>query len=219
MNSPIHIALADDHKLVRSGIRSILQSQPGFRVVLEAANGKELLDGLENAEPDVILLDLEMPIMSGKEALQALRKTDADTKVLMLTMHRSNAFIIQMMELGANGYILKDSEPEVVIEAIQKVRQQGYYFSDQVSKAMLAGLVNPDLKAKAQLTSHGLNEREIEVLQLICQEKTTPEIGEALFLSPKTIEGYRKSLMEKSQARNMAGLVMFAVRHGLVEVS
>lgn len=218
MKSTLRIALADDHRLVRSGMKSILSSCPGFEVVQEAANGRELLDGLENSRPDVILLDLEMPVLTGKEALEVIRKEHPQMKVLILTMHQSNAFIVQMMELGANGYLLKDSDPDEMIRAIEKVYHHDYYFSEKVSLAMLGGITDPALKSKAMLKSHGLNEREVEVLRLICAEKTTPEIGEALFLSPKTIEGYRKSLLEKSGVRNMAGLVLFAVRHGLVDV-
>lgn len=217
MKSTIRIALADDHRLIRSGIKSILTSYPNYEVVQEAANGRELLDGLENAKPDVILLDLEMPVLAGKETLEIIRKDNQEVKVLILTMHQNNAFIIQMMELGANGYLIKDSDPDEVIQAIEKVYHNGYYFSEKVSRAMLTGITDLNLKSAALLKSHGLNEREVEVLRLVCAEKTTPEIGEALFLSPKTIEGYRKTLLEKSGARNMAGLVLFAVRHGLVE--
>lgn len=215
--SMIKIALADDHTLVRSGIRTILQSEPGFKIVWEAADGLALLNGLETAKPDVILLDLEMPVMSGKECLEAIRKTDSETRVLILTMHKHQAFILQMMEAGANGYLIKDSKPEEMIKAVKHVYHQEYYFSEDLSKAMLSGLTNPNLKAQASLKSHGLLEREIDVLCLICQEKTTTEIADELFLSPKTIEGYRKALFEKTGARNMAGLVLFAVKQGLVE--
>jgi len=212
----IKIALADDHNLVRSGIRSILQTQPGFQIVLEVADGLALINGLKQAKPDVILLDLEMPVMSGKECLEEIRKTDADTRVIILTMHKNPAFILQMMEAGANGYLIKDSEPEEVIKAVQHVYEKEYYFSEHISRAMLAGIANPDLRSGAVLKQHGLIQREIDVLRHICQEKTTAEIADELFLSPKTIEGYRKTLFEKTGARNMAGLVMFAIKHGLV---
>lgn len=218
MKDIIRIALVDDHKLIRSGIRSILTVYPKFQIVLEAANGKELMEKITMTKPDVVLLDLEMPVMSGKETLQEIRKVNKDIKVLVLTMHQNHSFIIQMMELGANGYLVKDSEPDEVVLAIEKAYHNHFYFSDRVSRAMLSGITDKpeavDLKS-----THGLNEREIEVLKLICTERTTTEIGEALFLSPKTIEGYRKSLLEKSGARNIAGLVLFAVRHGLADPS
>lgn len=130
-------------------------------------------------------------------------------------MHNNEAFIVQMMELGANGYLMKDTDPNEVILAVQKVVESSYYFSDQVSLAMLQGISNQEMKSIDKVIGHGLSKREIDVLRLICKEHTTSEIGEILFLSPKTIEGYRKVLMDKTGAKNMAGLVMFAVKHQL----
>lgn len=215
MNKVIKIALADDHKLLRSGLVSILQTNTEFRVVQEAANGQELIAGLKESSPDVILLDLEMPVMSGKETLEAIREKDKSIKILILTMHQSKAFMNQMMELGANGYLIKDTDPKEVITAINKVYNSGFYFSDELSLAMLSGISNPTDTRNS--SDHGLTERELDVLRLICKEMTSKEIGETLFLSPKTIEGYRKVLMEKIDARNMAGLVLFAVKHELLE--
>lgn len=216
MKKAIRIALADDHKLVRSGISIILNNQPDYVVVLQASNGKELLDKLGEARPDVILLDLEMPILGGRETLIKIRDHHGNIPVLILTMHQNDAFIIQMMELGANGYLLKDTEPEEVVNAVEKVLESGFYFSEHVSLAMLQGLSNHRLREQDKLQGHGLSDREIDVLRLICEEMTTAEIGERLFLSPKTIEGYRKLLMEKTNSRNMAGLVLFAVKHKLI---
>ncbi|MGD1848948.1 MAG: response regulator [Salibacteraceae bacterium] len=218
MNTPpLKIALADDHKVVRSGLVAILNSHPEFLVTVEASNGRELLNKLETNKVDVVLLDLEMPILGGKETLQEIRKINSEVKVLILTMHQHNAFILQMIRLGANGYLVKTTAPNELVAAIKSAHTTGFFFSERVSKAMLNGIADPSLIRSADLPAHGLTERESEVLRLICQELTTLEIGEALFLSPKTIEGYRKVLMEKSGARNMAGLVLYAVRHGLVE--
>lgn len=214
MDKIIRIAIADDHQLVRAGIARILQENQDFVIVQQAADGRELLDAIKNTKPDVILLDLEMPILSGRETLIQIRKEHPNIKVLILTMHNNEAFIVQMMELGANGYLIKNTNPKEVTQAIYKVTESEFYFSDIVSMAMLQGISNPQAVTN-QLKSHGLTEREIDVLRLICKEYTTIEIGEALFLSPKTIEGYRKLLMDKTGARNMAGLVLFAVRHGL----
>lgn len=214
MTKLIRIAIADDHQLVRAGIARILQENQEFLIVQQAANGQELIDGIKNSRPDVLLLDLEMPILSGRETLIQIREEHPGIKVLMLTMHKNEAFIVQMMELGANGYLIKNTDPKEVTQAIYKVMESEFYFSDIVSMAMLQGISNPKAAAN-QLKGSGLTEREIDVLRLICKEYTTIEIGEALFLSPKTIEGYRKILMDKTEARNMAGLVLFAVRHGL----
>lgn len=217
MNQPIRVAIVDDHKLMRSGLTMILNSKPEFQVVLEAANGEELLEQLDDAQPEVILLDLEMPVTSGREALVQLRLLEKDVKVLILTMHQQNDFIVRLLEQGANGYLIKDTGPDEVVKAICQVHQNGFYFSERVSMAMLAN-INDRTKSNLVLPSdNGLSSRDKDILRLICQERTTTEIADTLFLSPKTIEGYRKSLMEKAEARNMAGLVLFAVRNGLAQ--
>jgi DNA-binding NarL/FixJ family response regulator len=216
MKPIIRIAIADDHKLVRAGIVMILKEDPNFLVVQQAANGQELLDRLSETRPNVVLLDLEMPVLSGRETLLQIRESYPETKVLILTMHHNEAFIVQMMNLGANGYLLKDANPDEVLHAIRKVSESSYYFSDKVSLAMLRGISNDEIRLANQSLGHGLSKREIEVLRLICKEHTTTEIGEILFLSPKTIEGYRKTLMDKTGAKNMAGLVMFAVKYQLI---
>lgn len=213
MKDKIRIAIADDHKLIRAGIHMILSENSDFIVVQQASNGRELLDGIGISKPDVILLDLEMPVLSGQETLVKVHEINPNIRVLILTMHDNDAFILQMMELGANGYLIKNTDPEEVVKAIYKVMTSEFYFSNTVSMAMLQGISNPKMKNLSK--DSGLSNREIEVLQLICKEYTTIEIGEALFLSPKTIEGYRKALMDKTEAKNMAGLVLFAVRHGL----
>ncbi|MBL4604827.1 MAG: response regulator transcription factor [Flavobacteriaceae bacterium] len=211
MNKIIRIAIADDHKLVRAGIAMVLKEHPNFLIVQQASNGQELLNNIKVTKPDVVLLDLEMPVLSGREALPKIHKINNNIKVLILTMHNNEAFIIQMMQLGANGYLMKDTDPKEVVTAINKVIESKYYFSDKISRALLQNISNPEIK----LTEHCLSKREIDVLRLICEEHTTTEIGELLFLSPKTIEGYRKILMDKTGAKNMAGLVLFAVRHKL----
>jgi DNA-binding NarL/FixJ family response regulator len=215
MSEIVRIAIADDHLLVRSGMAMILRENPNFVVVQQAENGRVLLDGIEDSKPDVVLLDLDMPVLGGADTLTEIKKSYAHIRVLILTMHNNEAFIIKLMELGANGYLLKDTDPKEVVKAINKVVEDEFYFSEEVSKAMLHAMSNPDLKNSEGPRGHGLTEREVEVLQLICKERTTAEIGDALFLSPKTIEGYRKALLIKTEARNMAGLVLFAIKHGL----
>jgi DNA-binding NarL/FixJ family response regulator len=215
MSKIIRIAIADDHQLVRSGMAMILRENPEFVVVQQAENGRVLLDGIEESKPDVVLLDMDMPVLGGADTLVEIRKNHQHIRVLMLTMHNNEGFILQMMDLGANGYLIKNTDPKEVVKAIYKVVEAEFYFSEEVSKAMLHGMSNPDLKNSGGLGGHDLTEREVDVLQLICKEHTTAEIGEALFLSPKTIEGYRKALIIKTEARNMAGLVLFAIKHGL----
>lgn len=215
MNDQVRIAIADDQKLIRVGITMILNEQDDFIVVQQSANGRELIDGMAATKPDLLLLDLEMPVLSGAETLKEIRGSDPDIPIIVLTLHNNDAFILQMMQLGANGYLIKNTDPDEVVHAIRKVMKNGFYFSDEISKVMLKGISDPQIMSQDKLPGHGLTEREVDVLRLICKEYTTTEIGQALFLSPKTIEGYRKVLMDKIDAKNMAGLVLFAVKHGL----
>lgn len=212
----ISIALVDDHVLIRAGISQIINKQEGLEVVLQASNGAEFLNQLKETLVDVVLLDIDMPVMDGKATLEIILKEYPKIKVIMLTVHDHNSFIVNMMEAGAHGYLLKDTEPEEVILAIHSVMDDGLYFNDRVSRALL-GKVSQPKSSHVELTKESLNQRELDVLSLICEEKTTREIADDLFLSPKTIEGYRKSLLEKTGAKNVAGLVLYALRYGIVK--
>ena len=215
--SKIKIAIADDYKIFRDGLKVGLSSDENLEVMLEADNGEDLLKALETNTADVILMDLKMPIMDGMEATKAVRKKYPTIKVLVVTMYEDDKFIIHMMENGANGYLLKNAEPDEIIKSIYAVHENGYYFNDLVNKALLKKLVlknnlKPSFNQNVELT-----ERELEVLKLICEEKTAAEIGKEIFLSPRSVEGIRQRLVEKVGVRNSAGLVMFAVKGGLVD--
>ena len=215
--SKIKIAIADDYKIYRDGLKVHLASDDKLEVVLEADNGEELLKALPEAKPDVIIMDLKMPIMDGMEATKEVRKKYAGIKVLVVTMYEDDKFIIHMMENGANGYLLKNTEPEELQRSIYSVHETGYYFNDLVNKALLKklilkGNIKPSFNQDVEFS-----ERELEVLKLICEEKTAAEIGKQLFISPRTVEGHRTKLIEKVGVRNTAGLVMFAIKSGIVE--
>lgn len=214
--APIRLALADDHQLFRKGLCLLFEAHPEFEVTVEAVNGLDLLASLANQPVDVVLLDLEMPELNGVETLQRLRVEFPDTKVLLLTMHDNEKYMLHCLKAGAQGYLLKDATPEELIFGVKKVHATGKYISDRVSDVLinrLEGLKTdtPDLADKFQL-----GQRELEVLQLICEEFTTSEIAEKLFLSVRTIESYRKRLLEKTNTRNSAGLVRFAVENSLI---
>lgn len=215
--SKIKIAIADDYKIYRDGLKVNLTADDNLDVVLEADNGEELLDGLAAAQPDVIIMDLKMPIMDGMEATKEVRKRFNAMKVIVVTMYEDDKFIIHMMENGANGYLLKNADSAEIIKSIYSVHETGYYFNDLVNKALLKklllkGNVKPSFNQNIELT-----ERELEVLKLICEEKTAAEIGKELFISVRTVEGHRTKLIEKVGVRNTAGLVMFALKNGIVQ--
>lgn len=213
----IKIAIADDYKIFRDGIKVGLAADKNLQVILEADNGEELMKGLEKVQPDVIIMDLKMPIMDGMEATKEVRKRFDAIKVLVVTMYDDDKFIIHLMEMGANGYLLKNAESEEIRKSIYAVHENGYYFNDLVNKALLKKFVlkrnfKPSFNKDVEFT-----ERELEVLKLICEEKTAAEIGKEIFLSPRSVEGIRQKLIEKVGVRNTAGLVMFALKNGIVE--
>ncbi|MEM8583362.1 MAG: response regulator transcription factor [Bacteroidota bacterium] len=216
-NSTIRIALVDDQKLFRSGLHMIISKVGHFEVVFEAANGLQFFERLAFEPVDLVLLDVEMPEMNGTDTLIRIKKEQPDVKVIMLTMHESERLISHLMQAGANGFLLKDEDPKVVIDAIEQIMAQGVYFRDYVSQALLQSGRRQQASTKvSQLLQAKISDRELQVLRLICQEMTSQEIADQLYISVRTVDGHRRSLQEKTGSRNIAGLVMYAVNNGLV---
>lgn len=215
IDKQIRVAIVDDQKLFRGGLKMILAEDDAIEVVFEAGNGKQFLQRLAFEPIDVVILDVEMPEMDGIETLKVLHQQYPDTKVIMLTMHDSDRLINHLMQLGASGFLLKDEDPEVVRSAINRVASEGVFFRDYVSRALLKGSKqrkrNQDDAYHAKLT-----DRELEVLRLLCEEFTSKEVAEKLFISYRTVEGHRRSMQEKTGARNIVGLVLYAVERGIV---
>jgi len=215
----IKLAMADDHALFRKGMLSMIKEFEGIEVVLEAENGQDLIDQLEYNMPDVILMDLSMPVLDGVAATRIIRPKYPDIRILVLSMSDDERIIYNMMEAGANGYLLKNTEPEELYEAIHTVAKEGEYLNARTSKVMLKWLRSK--RKPKPYTSMGikLTSREVQVLKLICQEMTNTQIADKLCLSSRTVEGYRNRLLDKTGSKNTAGLVMFAVRNELVELN
>lgn len=214
----IQLGLVDDHNLFREGIKSLLDKISDVTLVLEAVNGKDLFTKLKNDIPDVILLDLEMEEMNGVDATLKLQEEYPEIKVLILTMHKEERMISYLMEIGANGYLLKDTTREELEEAIKTVVKNGFYFNEFVSQALLKGLKSKSGKPLKIGKDYHLTARELEVLELIAQECTTAEIAEKLFLSVRTIEGHRKNLISKLGVKNTAGLLIKAIKEKLIVI-
>jgi len=224
MADQIKVAIADDHKIFRSGVINTLTPYHNINVVFEAEDGEHLLNIIEGQVPDVILMDLKMPNMDGIQATVLVKEKYPDVKVIILTMYEDDNFIVHLVENGANAYLLKNAEPEEIYEAICTTYEKGFYFSENVNLALLKKVLHknrqqfkPTFRNSNTHTELQLNDREKEVLQLICNECTTQEISEKIFLSPRTVEGIRQKLLEKTSAKNTVGLVVYAFRNGLIE--
>ncbi len=212
----IKYAIADDHKIFRQGLRFALSDDHKLKLVGEAENGIMLLQVIEKQKPEVVLIDLKMPEMDGVEVTKQIRILYPEIKILILTMFEEEHFIMHLMEIGANGYLLKNAEPEEIKKAIHAVFENDFYFNDLVSNAMLRNIVQKKNIAARFKKEVKLNEKEIEILKLICKELTTAEIAKEVFLSQRRVEGIRSELLEKIGVRNTAGLVLYAVKNGIV---
>ncbi len=215
MTKPINIAIAEDHLLVRQGMVSLLSENEGVKILFDVSNGEELLQELKSQLPDVILLDIEMPVINGKEALEKIQEKYPSIKVIIVSMYYEDAYISEFISKGARGFLPKNSDIEKIVDAIFAVYEQGYYFDNKVSKALVLKLIKLD---KIEPVNHEvvLSEREIQVLTLTCQEKTNQEISEILFLSKRTVEGYRKTILQKTKAKNVVGLVIYAIKNNII---
>ena len=217
MNEPIKVAIADDHVLFRAGVKSALSVHKDIKMIAEADNGMQLLTVLKHIQPDVILLDIQMPIMDGIITLPEIKKLYPEIKVIMLTMHNDHSMISKLMELGANSYLTKNSDSEIIYQAIKTVHEQEYYFNQLTNKALIDGL-RTKRQADASLPVDAkLSDKEIAILRMICEEKSTKEIADLVDLSPRTVEAIRDKLKVKTGAKSLAGLVMYAVKSGIIE--
>ena len=211
----INVIITDDHKLFRKGIIALLEDFDFIGETREASNGAELLDLLAKIKtlPDVILLDLTMPVMDGVEAHKKISKLYPEIKVIILTMEDDEQYILHLISEGVNGYLLKNADPDEMERAILKVVEKGFYFSENISTLVVKGMVKKDMSEA--LPNLDFNERELQILELICKEFTAGEIAEKLNLSVRTVEGYRQKIIEKAGVKNVAGLVIFAVKNNL----
>jgi len=211
----IKVLLVDDHKIVRDGIKLMLEPQAGIDVVAEAESGVKVKELLEHSPVDVIVMDINMPDMNGIATTKLVKGQYPDIKVLALTMSSDDSHIRQMVQAGASGYIMKSAGRDELTKAIQEVMQGKHYFSDQATHSIMMDLVKNKGKSSAPDPIH-ITERELEVLQMIVKEHTNLEIAEKLYISPRTVDAHRRNLLQKTGARNTAGLVKYAFKNGLV---
>lgn len=222
MKSKIQIVIADDEQLFRKGMRFLLERDDEFEVLFEVEDGAELIDRMKSSEvkPDIILMDLKMPNLNGVEATKVIHKEYPDVKIIALTSYGGKSFIINMIDVGASSYLLKNTSPKDVVFTIKEVHEKGFYYNEKVMKMIHENLLSSSgKKIRSDLDKKLLSKREIEVLELICAEYTTNEIAEKLFISPRTVDGHRNNLLLKTGSKNVAGLVIYGIQKKLVEVS
>ena len=216
LDTVIKVAIADDHALFRTGVKTSLSSRKDIQMIAEAENGMQLMNLLKHIKPDVVLLDIHMPIMDGYTTLPEIKKLYPEIKVIMLSMNNDPSIITKMMEVGANSYLTKDSVSETIYQAIRTCYEQEFFFNDLTNKALLNGL-RMKKPQEAPVQEVHLTDKEITILKLMCEEKSTKEIADIVDLSPRTVEAIRDKLKTKTGVKSMAGLVMYAVKAGIVE--
>jgi two-component system response regulator NreC len=212
----IRILLADDHNVMRKGLRLLLESQPGFTVVCEAADGRQAVEQAEATQPDVAVLDITMPNLNGIEAAQRIVVASPGTSIVILSMHSDEGYVLRALKAGAKGYILKDSAESDLIEAIENVHKGKTFFSLEVSKMLVEDYVREIRNKGTQDSYESLTSREREVLQLLAEGKANKEIAGALNLSLYTIETHRRNLQEKLNLHSFPELVLYAVRNQVI---
>ena len=210
----VRILIADDHKILREGLKSLLEKQPEFAVVAEAQDGLSAISEAKKHKPDIAILDIGMPDLNGIEVTRRIRSEMAKTRVIALSMHADRRFVMGILEAGANGYLLKDSAFAELITAVTAVAKGKMYLSPSIAETVVKNSLEK-LDRKDEGSSVLLSGREREVLQMIAEGKSTKEIALKLFVSTKTVETHRKQIMDKLNIRTVAGLTKYAIREGL----
>jgi len=213
----IKVAIADDHKIFRKGVILSLKIYHNINFILEAENGEELIKGIEKEQPDIVLMDLKMPVKDGIETTKYLNKHYPQVRILILTMFEDERFVGHLMDSGANGYLLKSTEPAEIKQGIMDVMNTGFYLNNFVNRVLIKKnyakqKFNPSLN-----TEIVISEREKEVLSLVCMEYTAQEIAQKMEISPRTVEAIKDRLMERFGVKNSVGLVFFAMKNSLID--
>ncbi|MBS1924805.1 MAG: response regulator transcription factor [Bacteroidetes bacterium] len=215
----IKIAIADDHKIFRDGIKMALSDKPNLKMLWEAEDGKDMIHKIGIKKPDVLLMDIRMPEIDGINAIQLIRKEHEDIRIIVLSMYDDQQMISKMMEMGANAFLPKTTDPQEIYEAIISCVKEDFYFNDLVNKAFKGRL----MQKKGVRQNYGahapvnFNEKEVKILQLLAEDKTTEEISKIIFLSPRTIETIRQNMKNKANTKTIGGLIMYAMRNKIIE--
>ncbi len=213
---PITILIADDHDIIREGIKSVLKPHPEYQVCAEASNGEEALEKARELKPDILLLDISMPKVSGLDIIERVKRASGKTKIIMITVHKLGAYVLKAMRAGVNGYINKDNVAEELIPALSRVTSGSSYLGAAISNYLTEIMQEPK-KKEVPKGLKILNEREQDVLRLVAEGKTAKEIAEVLFLSRRTVENYKNSILKKLNLHKTSDLIKYAMEHKIID--
>jgi DNA-binding NarL/FixJ family response regulator len=218
MRDKIKIILADDHRIFRKGLKSLLSEKSNIEILAEADDGAEALEKAMKYRPKIVIMDIGMPKMDGIEATRQIRERLPDTEVVILSMHSKKAYIDQVLKAGAKGYVLKDSDEENLIAAINTVHNGGYYLDSLIADQILSDYFGGKSKRELKKQSDPLSEREREVLRLLAQGHSNQEVADILCISRKTVENHRANIVRKTGVQGLVGLTKYAARIGLIDL-
>ena len=218
MEESVRILVVDDHTIVRQGLKALLEAQPDFQVVGEADNGREAVKKAQELSPEVVIMDIAMPILNGLEATRQIKRVLPETKVIALTMYNDEEYVFQILKSGASGYLIKETAVNELITAIRSIRMGNPFFSPAISRKIMESYLREDAEKKPKGESDKLTNREKEVLQLIAEGYTNNEIGNLMNISVKTVETHRAHIMSKLDIHDVAGLIKYAIKKGLVVI-
>ena len=218
MKQKIKLIITEDQPVMRTALKSLLENYKEFEIIGEASNGRELLDLLKDKTPDVVLLDLRMPIMNGCETLEIINKRFKNVRVIMLSMHDEFDTIVEILSKGARGFVSKNGQPEHLVKAIHEVFKNGHYFDKNISEAMLNGLLK-EKSINPLFDEQALSERETQVMKGICDGLTNNCIAGKLNISPSTVDFHKRNIYKKTKSRNVADLLKYAIKYGMIVIN
>ena len=213
----IKFAIADDHKIFRDGIKMALSDRPHLKLIWEAQDGKDMMHKLAIKKPDLLLLDIRMPELDGINALPMIRQEHEDIRIVVLSMYDDQQMVSKMMEMGANAYLTKTTDPNEIYDAILTCMNEDFYFNDLVNQAVLLKLNHKKSDLQFYPNPVKFNEKELQILKFLAEDKTTEEISKLVFLSPRTIETIRQNMKSEAGVKTIAGLIVYGMRNKLLE--
>lgn len=219
MKYDISLVIADDHEIFRDGLVLMLSRQPSIQLKGQAEDGKELIELVKEHKPDIVITDIKMPRMDGVEATKYLSAHFPSSKIIALSMFNEENLIVDMLEAGAKGYLLKNADKQEILDAIENVYEGNVFYCKHTTSRLASMIVNSKFNPYRKKESIIFGDREKEIIKLICLQNTAQEIGDKLFISKRTVEGYRTKILEKMSAKNTAGVVVFALKHNLITES